>query len=451
MRAAKLLPFALLLAAAGCNRPAASPPVPPAPAAAVVELAIVQPQWKSVRRVVEQPGTVQADEETQLFAKLPGYVRRLYADRGKHVKGPRLDSAGKEIEPGEILAEIAIPELHEEAQQKRALVRQAAAEVELAKKALASADANVAHYEASVGEAKAGLTRAEAQFNRWQSEYNRVAGLVQRGVIDAQTRDETENQFKAATASWEEARARVKTAEAAVRKSRADRDKSEADVAAAEARLEVVRADARRQEALLEYTSIRAPFDGVVTQRHVNTGDFLQATPGKGEGIFTVTRRDPVRIVVDVPEIDAALVQEKAPVKVQLQALQGVELPGTVSRTSWSLAPASRTLRVEIDLPNPDDRLRPGMYVYARIETGLPEGWALPIAAVVKQADAQVCFLVEDGKAMRTPVQVGRSDGQFIEVRRLRKVGSATGWADFTGKERVVTPAAKLTDGQPVP
>jgi multidrug efflux pump subunit AcrA (membrane-fusion protein) len=371
-------------------------------------------------------------------------------DIGQKVRGPRFDSAGKEVEPGEVLAEIAIPEMEEEARQKQALVRQAEAEVEQVKRALAAADANVAHYQAAVAEARAGLTRAEAQHDRWQSEHARLVSLVQRGVIDAQSRDETENQYKAATAGWEEAKARVLTTEAAVRKARADRDRAEADVGAAGDRLEVAKAEARRLEALLQYTQIRAPFDGVVTRRRVNTGDFLQAGGGTDGGIFRVARRDPVRVVIDVPEVDAALVRDEAEVKLQVQALAGPELNAAITRTSWALEPGARTLRAEIDLANPDDRYRPGMYVYARIEARLPEGWTLPVSAVARQGNTALCYLVQGGKAVRTTVQVGPGDGQVIEVRKWQKPGSPDGWADFTGQEQVADQAARRTDGETI-
>src|SRR5262245_8301544 len=98
---------------AGCGRttnPAASER---ADSAAVV-VSVVQPQRKSLRRFVDQPGTIQADEEAAVAVKLPAYVRRVCADIGQRVKGPVLDSQGKEIEPGELLAELSIPEMEEE-------------------------------------------------------------------------------------------------------------------------------------------------------------------------------------------------------------------------------------------------------------------------------------------------------------------------------------------------
>ncbi len=446
-----VLPVAVALAALGCNGPAAPPAQspPPSPAAAV---SVVSPKRQSLRRVVEQPGAVQAYEQTVLFAKFPGFVRTVRADIGQAVRGPKLDSSGKETEPGEVLAELAIPEMDEEANQKRALVRQAEAEVEQARKGLASADARVESADAAVVEARAGIARSQALFDRWESESKRITGLVKGGVVDSQTSDETNNQFRASAASRDESKARVVTAEAEVRRWKADRDKAAADIDAATARLDVAKAEVRRLEALLGYTKIRAPYDGVVTQRLVNTGDFLQATGGKAVGVFTVARLDPVRVVVEVPESAAGLVREKAEVLLTVQALGGPELKGTVTRTSWALDPGSRVLRTEIDLPNsgPNNRLRPGMYVYAKITADLPEAWLLPAAAVGKQGDAAFCYQVRDGKAVKLPVRLGRGNGESVEILKKQRPSPPTEWEEITGTEAVATPAASVTDGQAV-
>jgi RND family efflux transporter MFP subunit len=235
-----------------------------------------------------------------------------------------------------------------------------------------------------------------------------------------------------------------------VQKAKADRDKMEADTRAARARVDVAKAEAGRMEAMLGYAKIRAPYEGVVTSRKVSTGDFVQPAAGQGDFLFRVARLNPVRIVVAVPEADAGAVQEKCEVKLTIQALGGTPLTGTVARTSWALEPGARTLRTEIDLPNKDGRLRPAMYVYAQIVAQPTEGWALPASAVVKQGDRKVCFLIENEKAMRVAVQVGRSDGQFIEVIKFQKPGTNNPWIEWTGKEVVALRASELTDGQAV-
>lgn len=444
----RLIPVCLAGLVVGCSR---TPPPPAAPAPAGPAVGVVKPERRSVRRVVEQPGAVQAFEEVELVAKLPGYVKAVAADPAKAGRADhdRLIDIGSRVAAGQVLAEVAVPELDEEAKQKDALVKQAEAEVEQSRKALAAAAAGVAAAEALVVETRAGLARARALNDRWQSEAGRIAGLVKTGVIDSQTRDETQNQFKAAEAGRAEAAAKVSSAEAAVAKAKADRDKAAADVAAAGARADVARAEVRRVAALLGYTRLTAPFAGVVTRRAVSPGDFVGAG-GRAGGVFRVARVDPVRVVVQVPEADAGLVAEGRPVRVAVQALGGPDVASTVARTSWSLEPGSRTLRAEIDLPNPDGRVRPGMYVYARVTAELPEAWSLPAAAVHKLGDEHVVYRVVEGKAVRTPVEVVRGDGQFTQVRRYKKSAS-TDWADWTGGEAVASPAAACSDGQPIP
>jgi HlyD family secretion protein len=445
------IPAAIVMAAlvAGCTdqpRPAASA----GPSAAAPAITIVKPERRPVKRVIEQPGSVHAFEETILIPKVPGYVRELAGDPNKKDR-PAHDRAidiGSRVAKDQVLAELAVPELDEEMKQKEALVRQAEAEVTQAKKAVAAASAGVEAAKANVAETKAAFARAQALFDRWQSEASRVARLVTGGVIDTQSRDETLNQFKAAEALRAEAMAKVASSEAAVTKADADRDKSVADVAAAVARLDVAKSDANRIEALRKYLHIKAPYAGIVTRRAVNTGDYV-AADGK-HGLFAVARIDPVRIVVNVPEADSGMVESGQVVQVSLPASAGSTATGTVVRTSWSLDPGSRTLRTEIDLPNPDGKLRPGMYVNAKLSHELPAGWSIPVAAIGKVNEESVVYFVENGKALRVAVQLARGDAQFTQVRTFKRPGT-TEWVEFTGNETIASPAAALSDGQAIP
>ena len=414
----------------GCNSQRGAKETPtPAPAPVV----IVKPERQSLRRIIEQPGAIQPDEQTELVAKLPAYVAKLHADIGKVVRGPKYDSQGHEIEPGELLAKLTIPELEEELNQKKAKARYAEAQVKQAEKAKIAAEANV-------GTARATLDEAKAMKERWESESERMAAMTKTGSVEVQTREETKRQYKASIA-------RVASADAGVLKAEADAGKADADLLAAREQVHLSKAEVGQIEALLTYTKIRAPYDGIVVRRHVNTGDFLRGEAGKGgAGIFTVARTNPVRVVVAVPEADAGLIEEKA--EATLDVL-GRSLKGQVSRTSWALQQGSRTLRAEIDMPNADGKLRPGTYVYARITGRLPETWTLPTSAVVKQGEAMVCFLIEDGKAVRTQVQVGHNDGQRVQVLKKQKQG-ASGWEDLTESDQVASVAANVTQGQQV-
>jgi len=398
--------------------------------AAPATVAVVKPERRTIRRSIEQPGTVEPFEQAPLFVKVPGYVEKFNVDIGDRVK------------KGDVLAVLSVPELNEELKQKQALVAQAKAEVKLAEAALAAARAGVQTAEALVEEMKAGRARADALVSRWKSENERLQKSA-RGAVDQQQLDETRYQLRAAEAGRAEVEAKVKSAEAARDEMIARRDRAEADVQAAKAKQGVAEADERRVQALLGYTRIPAPFDGVVTARNVDVGHFLQPPAGKAEPLFVISRQDVMRLFVDVPEADAPFIGPETTARIRFEALKGRVRVGKVTRTSRALAPRVRTLHTEIDLPNEDGKLLPGMYFYATLTTEHADVWALPDSAVVTQGDGTFVYRVEGGKAVRTPVQVGLSGGGFVEVLRL-------GGKDVAGGEQVVKSAAGVTDGQAV-
>src|SRR5262249_16060029 len=202
------------------------------------------------------------------------------------------------------------------------------------KKLVVVADANVVAAEAQVVEAKAGVERAQATYLLWESEAKRVAEMVRNKVVNARTEDETQNQLRAAEAGRREAQARVTVAEKAVVKAKAELGKAEEDVKAATAKQKVAEADAARLRSLLAYRFIRAPFNGVVTKRNVDTWHFVQpAAVGKSEPLFIVVRLDTVRVPVEVLEADAGLIKKGQKAVVRVPALKSAEFTGDVMRT----------------------------------------------------------------------------------------------------------------------
>ena len=160
-----------------------------------------------------------------------------------------------------------------------------------------------------------------------------------------------------------------------------------------------------------------------------------------------------------VPEAEAAWVRKGSKAKIKVQALQGQEFDGDVVRTANSLDPTTRTLLVEIDLPNTQDLLRPGMYAYATI-TAQHEGFTVPASAVVTQGDATSgyqswCFLEKDGKLSRVLIELGIRQGPRVQVLRKQVKAGSPGepavWQDLSGEENVVQEnVGSLTDGQAV-
>jgi RND family efflux transporter MFP subunit len=397
--------IALLGVVSGCNQPpAASPDQGAAPK--TPEVKVVRPEKKDVRRPIERPGyNIEAYERTPLYAKIPGYVQKWNFD------------IGDRVHKDDLLAELFIPEMDVELKQKDASVGQAAAEIK---------------------QADAGVVRARADLVRAKSQYERLARLT--AVLDKDQVEEYRRGFEAAQAAL---------------------TKAEADVDVAKARLEVAKADRDHVQTLLQYREIRAPFDGVVTRRMVNTRDFVQPAGGsKGDALFVVEKVDPMRVFVNVQEMETVWVRDGETALFHPQSLPGQQFKGTVTRSSGDLNPQNRTLRTEIDLPNPvgpdgERKLQPGMYGKVAIIAEHKNVWALPVAAVVTQGEQTFCCRVENGKAVRTPLQVGLRGNELVEVLKKQtkpaKAGEEARWEDFTGEEVIVAiDPASLTDGQAV-
>ena len=191
----------------------------------------------------------------------------------------------------------------------------------------------------------------------------------------------------------------------------------------------------------LAYTKIEAPFDGIVTQRNVNTGDLTQPGADKPP-LFIVARSDIMTIRVNVPEAFAAEVNPGDRATVRLQEMKGMTVEGKVTRISWAIDPKVRTLRVEIDIPNPGARLQPGLYAYATvIAEEHPDVLTLPVTAVVS----------EPGKALlrrHRRRQSGRAARSRLGSATAREPKSSR--ASTAAKPVVKANAASLADGQPV-
>ncbi|CAN5153930.1 N/A [soil metagenome] len=432
-----LIPFALL-AVAGCSKATPAPASgAAAPSSAPVPISVIAPVKKTISFTVEQPGTVMAYETTPIVAKLPGYVAKVLVDMGDVVK------------EGQPLAEIAIPELTKEAEQKKAMAEFAAAEKLQSQASVEVAVSQVASAEALVNEAKAGLSRAQADYDRWDSELKRMTELVKNKVIDTQTLDETKKQFRSAAAARDESTAKVITAEQVVIEMKAKLLRAKSDVTAMEAKVKLAVADAERVAALVSYTTIKAPYAGVVTSRKVHTGHFLQTS---ADPLFTVARLDTVRVFVEVPESAAESANIGATVTVRIPSLNNRDVNGTVTRTSQVLNPDSRTLRVEIDLPNKDGSLRPGTYAVVKIKGTVTDAMTLPTTAVLFADETAYCFQVTGSTVVKRRLQIGRTDGGSIQIVGTKAVsGTASEFIPLKGEERIVTGnLGGLADGQAV-
>src|SRR5581483_8369738 len=191
-----------------------------------------------------------------------------------------LADIGNPVKAGQVLAELSVPDVEAEYRHKEALVAQAEAEVELARRALQVAEAGLVLNTAQVQEAESACKRAQAHSDRWKAEDARLETLWRNQAINKQVLDEKRHELEAAKAGLAEAEAKVKAANAAQEGSKARREMVQAEVRVALARRDVAKADAQRVDALRQYAKIRAPFDGLVVIRTAQTGAF--AGPGDG-------------------------------------------------------------------------------------------------------------------------------------------------------------------------
>lgn len=201
--------------------------------------------------------------------------------------------------------------------------------------------------------------------------------------------------------------------------------------------------DSRRT--LLGYTNVHAPFAGVITARFADPGALIQAATGsatQAAPLFTIMDMDTVRVYVNVPQEAAPLA--KAGLPVTLTAREWSEgLDASITRSTTALDPATRTLLVEIDVPNKDHRLEPGMFVSAVVHLERhAKALLIPPSAFVpgRNGKEKAVFVVANGKVKLTPVMTGLDDGLAVEI-----VDGLTGEEDL-----VAVGKSGLIDGQAV-
>ncbi len=428
--------FLALLVASGCSHSQEDSAARDAKAArksaagATAGIKVIHPEQRDLRSRVVQPGTIQAFEVTPIYSRISGYVEKYRYNIGDRVKA------------GDVLIDMWIPDYVEQHGEKSAAAKLAEVQILVAKASLRAAEARVVTAKARIDSAEAGVKRAQASYTRWESEYKRLETLVTQRVLDVQVRDETYRQFEEAAAARDQADAMVSETTSAHVQAIADRDRAKVNVESAEAQLKVAQAAEREARVLVDYGKIKSPYNGVITQRNVSPGDYLQ--PGAGSGgrpLFILEQTDPVRVFVGVPELASYFIHPNDTATIRLQAIPGATREGKVVREAFSLDPSTRTLQTEIDIPNADDHLHPGWYVTVSIAIERKQVWTLPSDAVAFEGQQNyVVYLEVDGKPVRTPVIIGPSDDAHTEVlKKYSKAASTNDWPEFDGTERVMT------------
>lgn len=217
------------------------------------------------------------------------------------------------------------------------------------------------------------------------------------------------------------------------------------DVDVAEAAYQGARHLMEQRIVMRDYTKVRAPYDGVVTARFADPGSLIQIATSSATNaipLFTIMDLDTVRVYANVPQDDSPwVVPGKTTATVRVAELPSRSFSGVVTRSTLALDPATRSLLVEIDLPNRDHALRPG--TFAEVSLGLreiPQALVVPPQAVNSTPKGKSVFIVEDGKVTSVPVQTGISDGRWMEIT-----------SGLQGHEDVVAVGKRrLLDGTPV-
>ncbi len=312
-----------------------------------------------------------------LFSRVDGYVAKLYVDKGDFVKA------------GQLLMEIDHTDyLH----------------------AVNQAKANLAAGHAKVAQQKAALRNARLTLDRMQA-------LIKDQFVSQQDLDNAQVNFDAAVAALESLDAQVKQMEVAL-----------------------AQADTN-----LTYSYIRAPFAGYIAERNLDTGAYVtgaaSSTSTMSRSMLSLHDIDRVRVLIEVVEKDIPTIQIGQKAGLRAEAYPDRVFEGHVTRIVQALNRETRTMTVEIDLPNKDRRLKGGMFARVEVMVGTHrQAVQIPIDAVSRLEDTQYVFVVRDGKAQRVNVEIGMRNDNRVEITK-----------GLTGDETVIVSGKDLVhDGTPV-
>jgi RND family efflux transporter MFP subunit len=265
--------------------------------------------------------------------------------------------------------------------------------------------------------------RASGYLKRWTRD---IGSRVEKGELLAEIESpEVDQQLSQAVAAREQADAALSLATSTAKRWEelrrtgmvAQQQLDERRSAEAQARANLAAADANveRLRQLEAFRRVTAPFSGVITRRNVDVGDLIEA--GGSKPLFALAQTDPLRVYVEVPQTYAHLVKAGQEVTVTQPELRGKRFVGKVARTSGSIDGASRTMQVEISLPNRDGALMPGAYVQVLLPLAASDALVIPANALMFRGDGmRVATVDASGRVKLVAVKVGRNFGQSVEV-----------------------------------
>ena len=327
---------------------------------------------KAMRKTLEQHLTVSSElvpyQEIDVFAKESGYVKQLDVDYGSRVKA------------GQVMAVLEIPELQFQLKQD---------------------DAAIAAAQNQIKNSQRQMEAVQAQRNVLHLQYDRLAKVSasKAGLVAQQEVDDAQGKDLAAAAQVEASRATLDTSQNQLSESQAKRE---------------------RDAALFDYAKITAPFDGVITQRYANFGTLMQAGTNSSTQAMPLVRLsedDKFRLVIPVPESYVCYIHVGDPVSVNISSMNRT-LPGKVARFSVDVKEETRTMHTEVDVPNPDRTLVPGLYADATIQLQRKDAaLSVPLQALNREGDRVTIDVINSSNRIEIrPVVTGIETANDVEI-----------------------------------
>ncbi len=336
--------------------------------APAVTVGVTEVVRKSLGRNLTLSSELVPFQEIDVYAKESGYVKNLFVDYGSHVKA------------GQIMAILEIPELQAQLQEDQAEIKNAANQV---------------------NRAKQDLSRYQAQYNAIHLQYTRLNGVFQSqpGIVAQQEVDNAQGKDLAASAQVEEGQAAFE---------------------ASESQLVAVKAKLTHDQSLFDYSKITAPFPGVVTERYANLGTLVQAGTNSSTQAMPIVRLSEdnlFRLVIPVPEAYVHYIRVGDPVAVRVPSLNR-SFPGKVIRFSVDVQQDTRTMHTEVDVPNPDRVLMPGLYAEADVSLERRDDIpSVPLQAINHEADKTTVFVVNGNDQIEDrPIKLGIQTATDAEI-----------------------------------
>ncbi|HTY76445.1 MAG TPA: efflux RND transporter periplasmic adaptor subunit [Candidatus Bathyarchaeia archaeon] len=352
-----------------------------------------------LRRDVEVKLSFTADilpiKQAAIFSKVSGYIRKIHVERGDLVK------------EGQLLVEIDDLELRASAEQARAALLSAQAGLEVARSTLEGQKANLENQRANLNKARAVATNDTRQAERMKT-------LFEKGMVAAADWDNARTTADSSKASTEAAEAQLRLAAVQI-------TTQESQVRLAQAQVETYRAALTLAQTNLNNTRLLAPFSGYIAQRNLDQGAAVSAqsagTTNTSVGILLIQDIASVKVQIEVPERDIARVRVGDPVRVTADPYKGESFAGSIARVVHSLDPRSRTMGIEVEIPNPAAKLKPGMFarVEAVVETR-KQVLTVPMESLRVGEGPPVVMVVRNNAVEAITVELGAADQRDIEV-----------------------------------